>query len=101
MRINVETFLALTVLMGTGVAVGVGVMSIRDRKADETASAAAADVEETPVAATPEPAKVEPVVTAPVVTPPVVPVVPAAPPLEPELIPDDESSYIPGPMVES
>jgi len=106
MRINVETFLALTVLLGTGVAVGVGVMKYRETGQDESAPVAApATIESTPVAATPEPAAPAPapvITPAPVVTAPGVTLEPPMPEVpDPELVPDDNADGIPGPMVES
>lgn len=108
MRINVETFLALTVLLGTGVAVGVGVTTLRQRNdAASPADAAAVEGAKAPAAAS-APVVSAPVVSAPVVSAPVVPVpvvpavsVPVDPPMPEVLEPEPDPSTIPGPMVES
>ena len=104
MRINVETFLALTVLLGTGVAVGVGVTTLRQRNdaASPADGAAAVEGAKAPAAAS-APVVSAPVVSAPVVPVPVVPAVsvPVDPPMPEVLEPEPDPSTIPGPMVES
>ena len=104
MRIDVETFLTLTVLMGTGVAVGVGVMTARVNVDD--VSVAASDE---PVVAPTDDAPVDEAPPSAVATPApttLTPVVPAGPPLEPPIIPDPEydspdgAHAVPGPDVE-
>lgn len=104
MRINTETFLALTVLLGTGVAVGVGVSKLRDR--DEPADAATEPAVEAPVTA-PEVTKpatvIEPAVVAPVVVPNDAPIYSPVPELEPPMPADlepEDTSNIPGPTDE-
>jgi hypothetical protein len=106
MRIDVPTFLTLTVLLGTGVAVTVGVMKLREGDDDEGDATTPAAVEPAkaepapkPAAKAPEPAKAEP---APTITTPTPwkPSVPVDPPMPDDLEPDPDPSTIPGPTAE-
>ncbi len=111
MRIDVPTFLPLTVLLGTGVAVTVGVMTLRERDdetGDETTPAgvepAKTEPAPTPAPQAPEPAKAEPAKAepAPTITTPTPwkPSVPVDPPMPDDLEPDPDPSTIPGPTAE-
>jgi len=104
MRIDPETFLVLTLLMGTGAAVGVAVVTSR---ADEEPAAVEETVE--PVAqapatepsVTPEPTTPAAPTTPPAATPPAATTgAPEEPWVDPFPIVPDDPNAVPGPDVE-
>lgn len=102
MRINVETFMALTVLLGAGGAITAAVMTSGND--DEPATTQA---KEEPAKAEPapklEPTPVIPTATKPETTPPVAKPGETTGTFESELlepVPDEDPTVIPGPDVE-
>jgi hypothetical protein len=102
MRINPETFLALTVLLGTGAAVGVAVVTSSDDEPVAIEESVDPVTAQAAAAQSSEPAAPTSAITTPVTPATTTPVTPAVeePWVDPFPIVPDDPSWVPGPDVE-